>query len=157
MAAKFLDLNKLWPCKYGRKKKNLTCILLCTQEQNGSPYFSFIVRQCNWPSLSGKVVEAQKFCYHGNVTSHFSLLFVIMPLIFIDLRLFTVSYFSLEKARAFTLRWSYTRRHEKISNDDFYRNTALQCWNYVTTTQSNVATMLWCSSALQIVVANCLV
>ena len=37
-----------------------------TQEQNGSPYFSSIVRLCKWPSLSTKVVEIQKFCYHCN-------------------------------------------------------------------------------------------
>ena len=39
-----------------------------TQEQNGSPYFSSIVRQCKWPCLSRKIVEIQTFCYHGNVT-----------------------------------------------------------------------------------------
>ena len=32
----------------------------CIQEKNGSPYLSFIVRQCKWPSLSRKVVEIQK-------------------------------------------------------------------------------------------------
>ena len=26
----------------------------CTQGENGSPHFSSIVRQCNWPSLSMK-------------------------------------------------------------------------------------------------------
>ena len=35
-----------------------------------SPYISSIVRQCKWPSLSGNIVEIQKFCYHGNMTSH---------------------------------------------------------------------------------------
>ena len=45
----------------------------CTQEQNGNPYFSSIVRQCRWPSLSRKIVETQKVCYHGNLTSHFLL------------------------------------------------------------------------------------
>ena len=43
-----------------------------TQEQNGSPYFSSIVRQCKWPSLSRKIVVIQKFSYRGNLTSHFS-------------------------------------------------------------------------------------
>ena len=33
----------------------------CTQEQNGSPCFSSIVRQCEWPSLSRKIVKIQKF------------------------------------------------------------------------------------------------
>ena len=44
-----------------------------TQEQNGSPYFSsMIVQQCKWPSLLRKIVVSQKFCYNGNLTSHFS-------------------------------------------------------------------------------------
>ena len=41
----------------------------CTQEQNCSPQFSSIVRQCKWPSLSRTIIEIQKFCYHGNLTS----------------------------------------------------------------------------------------
>ena len=45
----------------------------CTREQNGSPYFCSIVQQCKWPSLSRKIVEIQKFCYRGNLTSHFLL------------------------------------------------------------------------------------
>ena len=45
----------------------------CTQEQNGSPQLSSIVRQCKWPSLSRTIVEIQKFCCHGNLTSRFSL------------------------------------------------------------------------------------
>ena len=32
--------------------------------------------------------------------------------------------------------------HETIRNNDFQRNTALQCWNNVATIWSNVATML---------------
>ena len=36
----------------------------CTQELNGSLYFPSIVRQCKWSSLSRKIVEIQKFCYH---------------------------------------------------------------------------------------------
>ena len=46
----------------------------CTQEQNGSPYFSPIVRRYKWPSFSRKIVEIQKFCYHGNLTSRFPLI-----------------------------------------------------------------------------------
>ena len=82
MVAKLLDLNKAWSCKYGRKKKpkqkrkNLACmttpVLDCTQEQNGSPYFPSMARQRKWPSLSWQIVEIQKSCYHGNVTSQFS-------------------------------------------------------------------------------------
>ena len=45
-----------------------------TQEQNGGPYFSSTVQQYKWPSLSRKIVVIQKFCYHGNLTSHFSFL-----------------------------------------------------------------------------------
>ena len=43
----------------------------CTQEQNSSPCFSSIVRQCEWPSLSRKIVKIH-ICYYGNVTSYFS-------------------------------------------------------------------------------------
>ena len=48
MVAKFLDLNKLWCCKYGRKKKGKIDMYelpvhYCTQEQNGSQYLSLIV------------------------------------------------------------------------------------------------------------------
>ena len=46
----------------------------CTQEQNGSPYFSSIVQHCKWPSLSRRIVGIQKFCHKGNVTSCFSFL-----------------------------------------------------------------------------------
>ena len=44
----------------------------CAQEKNGIPYYSSIFRQWKCPSLSRKIVEIQKFCYHGNVTLHFS-------------------------------------------------------------------------------------
>ena len=57
----------------------------CIQEQNGSPQFSSIVRHCKWPSLSRTIVEIQKFCYHCNLTSRFSLqlsLFLWVPLSF---------------------------------------------------------------------------
>ena len=48
-----------------------------TQEQNGIPDFSSIVRQSKWPSLSRKIVLIQKFCYNGNLTSHFSSLITV--------------------------------------------------------------------------------
>ena len=48
----------------------------CNQEQNSSPCFSSIVRQHKWPSLSREIIEIQNFCYHGNVTLHFSSLLV---------------------------------------------------------------------------------
>ena len=43
--------------------------------------------------------------------------------------------------------------HERIRNDDFLRNTALQCWNNVATIWNNVAAMLQRCVALKIVVA----
>ena len=47
--------------------------------------------------------------------------------------------------------------HGTIRNDDFQRNTALQCWSNVVTIRNNVATMLQLCVALKIVVANLLV
>ena len=47
--------------------------------------------------------------------------------------------------------------HGTILNDDFYRNTALHCWNNVVTIRNNVATILQRCVALKIVVANRLV
>ena len=54
MVAKFLDLNKLW---YEFP------VLGCTQEQNGSPYVSSVVREYKLQSRSRNVVEIQKFWY----------------------------------------------------------------------------------------------
>ena len=45
------------------------------EKQNCGPYVLSIVWQCKWRSRSRMIVEIQKFCYHGNVTSHFSSLF----------------------------------------------------------------------------------
>ena len=79
MAVKLLDLNKPCSCKYGRKLKRTKkndiydfLVQYCTQEQNCSQYFSSIVQQCKWPSILRSNAEIQKFCYHGNVTSHYS-------------------------------------------------------------------------------------
>ena len=44
--------------------------------------------------------------------------------------------------------------HGTIRNDDFWRNTALQCWDSVVTVRNNVATMLQRCVELKIVVAN---
>ena len=79
MVATFLDLkqNRPDPANIAEKTKKLTCMTFrfsdCTQEQNGSPQLSSTVRQCKWPSMSRTIVEIQKFCYHGNLTSRFSL------------------------------------------------------------------------------------
>ena len=73
MVAQYLDLNKPWSRKYGDNiDKYDFPVRDCTQEQNGSPNFSSAVRQGKWPFLSRKIVEIEKFCHHGNVTSHFS-------------------------------------------------------------------------------------
>ena len=73
MEAQYLDLNKPWSRKYGDNiDKYDFPVRDCTKEQNGSPNFSSVVRQRKWPFLSRKIVEIEKFCHHGNVTSHFS-------------------------------------------------------------------------------------
>ena len=47
-----------------------------TQGQNGGPYyFSSIVRQWKWPSLSREIGEIHKSSCHGNMTSQFSSLY----------------------------------------------------------------------------------
>ena len=47
--------------------------------------------------------------------------------------------------------------HGTIRNDDFQRNTALQCWNNVVTIRKNGARMLQRRVAQKITVANRLV
>ena len=71
--------------------------------------------------------------------SHFALLSVIMPLIFIDLKtVYSLPLFA-EKGACLYVK---VMLHETISNDDFYRNIALQCWNNAVIPRNNVATML---------------
>ena len=60
---------------HGNKTKNQTNDVYtvfpvhdCTQEQNGSPYFFFHLSTMQM-AVSVKI---QKFCYHNNLTSHFS-------------------------------------------------------------------------------------
>ena len=78
MVATFLDLNKNrpGPANIAEKKEKIDMydfpVPDCIEEQNGNPQFSSIDRQCKWPSLSRTIVEIQKFCYHGNLTSRFS-------------------------------------------------------------------------------------
>ena len=64
-----------------KKTEKLTCMTFpCTlalrNKTVASPYFVLpsTGRLIKWPSLLRKTVEILKFCYHGNVTSHFSLL-----------------------------------------------------------------------------------
>ena len=59
-----------------------------------------------------------------------------------------------KRVSVYRLKGDVTRT---IRKDDFQRNTALQCWNNVASTQNNVATMLQRCVVLKIVVANSLV
>ena len=79
MVAKFPDLNNRSPEDMPAKKQKMVCMTSsvhdCTQEQDGSLYFSSIVWQWESPSLS-RIFEIQKFCFHEHdVTSNFSSLF----------------------------------------------------------------------------------
>ena len=66
--SKFLDLNRP-----GRKKrKNWHVRLSCAWylgKKNGNPYFSSIVGQCK--PFQERLLSFRKFCYCGNLTSHF--------------------------------------------------------------------------------------
>ena len=79
MVAKFLDLNKLRCCKYveGKKTNKMTCMtLLCMIALRNKTIVLFNRLTIQMAaSLLRKTVEIQKFCYYGNVTSHFSSLF----------------------------------------------------------------------------------
>jgi len=65
-------VTQIWREKTKRNDTYDFSVHCSTLEQNGSSHFFSIVRQCKWPSLSRKVVEIQKFCFHGNVTLPFS-------------------------------------------------------------------------------------
>lgn len=71
MVAKFLELNgNNW----------YTCVtflsMIALRSKTEAHIFSFVVCKCKWPSLSQKIVEIQKSCYQGHLTSHFSLLVI---------------------------------------------------------------------------------
>ena len=51
------------------QKKNLCTIAL--RSKTVAQTFLPFARQCKWPFLSRKIVEIQKFFYHGNVKSQF--------------------------------------------------------------------------------------
>ena len=76
MVAKFLDLNKPWSCLYGEKKKKHENIDI--YDLYMIAHWSKAVAHSFLPSLSKKIVEIQNVCYHGNVTSHFSLVNVTL-------------------------------------------------------------------------------
>ena len=61
---------------------------------------------------------------------------------------------NIKGVSVYRLKGNVTRT---IRRDYFQRNTALQCWNNVASTQNNVATMLQRCVMLKIVVANRLV
>ena len=62
-----------------REEKSLRHVVMVAKWPTLNKPWSFpsIVRQCKWLSVSRKLVEIQKFCFHGNVTSHFSLLLAL--------------------------------------------------------------------------------
>ena len=79
MVAKLLDHNKPWSFKHGRKKNDM-CEFWgndCThdQEQNGSPsaFCQWFENENDRQAVSRKIVEIQKFCFHGNVAFLLSL------------------------------------------------------------------------------------
>ena len=74
MVAKFMDPNKLWSCKYGRKKLTCMTLLYMIALRNKTVAHTFLpsLDNAERPSLSRRVVEIQKCCRHGNLTSHFS-------------------------------------------------------------------------------------
>ena len=50
-------------------------------------YFSSIIGQFKWLSLSRKIVETQNFCVHVNVTSHFYSLFHETGIVILQIQL----------------------------------------------------------------------
>ena len=75
MVTKFLNPNKPWSCKYGRKQrkacKTFQCMILM-RNKTVAHTILHIVPQSKWQSLSRKSVKIQKFCSYGNLTAHFS-------------------------------------------------------------------------------------
>ena len=75
MAAIFLDLKKPWSSKNGRKNEKIDVydfpVHDCTQELNGSPYFSSIDRQCKCRLCQERLLRSRNFAIiDSNVTSH---------------------------------------------------------------------------------------
>ena len=71
--SKFLDLNKPWSCKLMAEKKTGHVGLSCAWSLTGTKcwpilFFHFSNALLR-PSLSSKIVEIQKICYHGNPPS----------------------------------------------------------------------------------------
>ena len=68
--------HETWQNPWRNREKSLRHVVMVAKWPTLNKPWSFpsIVRQCKWLSVSRKLVEIQKFCFHGNVTSHFSLL-----------------------------------------------------------------------------------
>ena len=81
MVAKFLDLYKPWSSKYGRKNEKMDmygfpvtfltfpCTIALRNKTLATTFFPSF-DNADGPSLSRKILEIQKSCYHVNVTSH---------------------------------------------------------------------------------------
>ena len=70
IVAKFLDLNKPRSCNYAGKTEALKCMtFLCLTAQK-TVFHTILPSLANANALL--FVEIQKFCYHGNLTLHFS-------------------------------------------------------------------------------------
>ena len=102
-----------------KTKKNCHIWLSC------APNFSSIVQQCKWPFLSRKIVEFQKFCYHGNATSHFPfLLLYFIPFFLFRFSLFFACVLKLPIGIQISLNY-IQRRHVKKETTHNYTHSGL--------------------------------
>ena len=102
----------------------------CTQEQNSIPYFSLMVWQCKGTSLSRKIVEIQKFCYHGNAISHYSPLLQMAILLTPDAMKFT-KYANKEEILGLvlkSLRATWWMKEKKNNTDQARTKPATQTY-----------------------------
>ena len=72
MVAKFLNLSKPWFYKYGGKNEKLTCVSFVFMTALTGKKTVANALPMQRPSLSRKILEIQKSCYHDNLTSNFS-------------------------------------------------------------------------------------
>ena len=73
------------------------------------------------PSLSKKIVEIQKVCYHGNVTSHFSLVNVTLKLLLCQPTLKRGFKFSVVKPK--TRFYIFLKKNLKLKEKTFKKYT----------------------------------
>ena len=76
LVAKCLHLRNFGP----KNRRWLSCVWLHSGTKQCLYIFS-IVRQCKYPSLSRKIFEIQKFCYHGITWRHTSPLYSQLSLL----------------------------------------------------------------------------